>query len=298
MPRLLLSVSGGVDSMTLWHLVRATGLPHEVLHVNFGLRGAASDGDEALVRTVAGRHGVAAHLRRVRLDASTGVQAAARAARMDATEALLAGRDLRRVCLGHHGDDQAETVLMRLSRGTGGVGLAGMRAEAGVWLRPLLDVSRDRIEAYAKTHHVRYREDVSNATDAYARNRFRHAVLPALRAADPRAVVGIRNSATLQADLVAFARQQARQVLAQARLPPRPGGAVAYDRRHLAAVDGLATLLHCWLSDAGYRGAQLLTLAAWIRDEQRARRRMDNAARTEACIVSGGRVWRTLPTSG
>ena len=311
-PRLLACVSGGADSMTLWHLIRAAGIPHEVLHVNYGLRGDASDGDELLVSQTAAKEGVRLHVHRVRLAPGPGLQAHARATRQTAAEVLLRKRGLTRVALGHHLDDQAETVLMRLSRGTGGVGLAGMRPIVGPLLRPLLTKTRAEVAAFAKTHDIPYRNDATNAGTDYHRNAFRHRVLPPLLAVEPRTLGGIGTAAAHQADLIDFARGQAREVLAKARLPPAhvpeaiamsastgPGGAPeVFDRRRLASVTGLRTLLYFWLDGAGFRSAQLVTLAAWITDGESARRTLERPDRGAVVIVAGARVWRKTHPSG
>ncbi len=277
---LLVSVSGGLDSMVLWHLVRAARLPHEVLHVNFGLRGMDSDADAALVLYTAQLHAVQVHSERADFETgASGIQAHARALRLAHTMRLL--HRCSAVALAHHADDQAETVLMKLSRGTGPKGLAGMQPVHGQFLRPLLEVPKARLAAFAKTHEVSFREDGSNASDAYARNRFRHHVLPTLSEVEPRAMAGIGLSAKRQAALLTFAETQAEQVLAKAQLPHghaasdvhgdlKLAGAVAstgiYDRNVLAAVRGLSFVLQIWLAPQGFRSALVDEVYAWIMD--------------------------------
>ena len=312
---IIVSVSGGLDSMTLWHLVRRAGLRHVVTHVNFGLRGEDSDADEALVRATAAEHGIAFYPYAVDLDGDDRlrrVQTRARDARISLTKALSRTLGDAPVLLAHHADDQAETLLMRLARGTGGVGLAGMRPANPPFYRPLLPFTRVQIAAYAKTHDVAYREDGSNATDAYTRNAFRHHVLPALATVEPRAAVGLTRSAEQQADLVAFARAAAQRILDSASevfAKARPGvGRAAvivddgrsdaapalptYDRDALRATPGLTTLLYFWLYDDGYRSAQLTALAEWIGDGQPQRREMYHPGGWEAVVVTGARVFR------
>ena len=304
--RLILSVSGGLDSMTLWHLVRAAHLPHIVTHVNFGLRGGDSTADAALVRETARAHAIPAHILDNPLpvpptNASRGVQTRARETRIRLTTSLSQRLDDAPIVLAHHADDQAETILMRLARGTGGAGLAGMAPASYPFYRPLLGFTRGQLAAYAKTHGVAFRHDRSNDGDVYTRNAFRHHMLPALLKAEPRAIAGLERSAEQQADLVSFARGASRVTMAAAVLARAPPASVntvdgepVYDRTALARTPGLSTLLYFWLHDGGYRSAQLTELAAWISDERPGRRRMPHPSGTEAVFVTGRKVYRGL----
>ena len=276
--------------MTLWHLVAATELPHEVLHVNFGLRAAASDADEELVRTTAGAREVRLHVERAMIPLkATGLQSIARDIRREHTARLLADRSA--VLLAHHANDQAETVLMKLSRGTGGRGLAGMRPVAGAYLRPLLNATKEELTAFAKTHAIAYREDASNATDDYQRNRFRHHVLPVLTQVEPRAVAGICLSAKRQAELLVFAEAQAQKVLAKAAIPPSSTDQFqVYNRDELRATPGLGFVLQHWLGPLGFRSALVDDVSTWIGDGEPHQRLCDNSNHTARCVVTGGVV--------
>ena len=292
----VLCVSGGIDSMVLWHLFRGSGRPYVILHVNFRLRGADSEADADLVRRTAAERGVEAHVYDAPADLATasgrGVQERARALRLKYSSALSDTLGGAPVLLAHHADDQAETVLMRLTRGTGGAGLIGMTPASPPLYRPLLDFTRAQIEAYAKTHNVGYREDRSNASGQYTRNAFRHHVLPAVLASEPRAVQGILRTARQQADLVQFARAAALRTLAAAVLAEADPSAPEYDRQALATVPGRTTLCYFWLHELGYRSAQITELSAWIADGAPQRRRMVHPNGREVIIVTGRRVYR------
>src|SRR5690606_26317449 len=110
------------------------------------------------------------------------VQQAARRVRYAALRRAAAEAGARRIALGHHGDDQAETVLMRFLRGAGAAGLGGMRWRRGPFIRPLLGTSRAQIEAYCTAHGLETREDPSNAAVEYLRNKIRLQLLPLLEA--------------------------------------------------------------------------------------------------------------------
>ena len=199
--RVVVGVSGGLDSTVLWHLLRAGGFDPIAAHVNYGLRGAASDADEAFVREQAEAWGLPVHVRSVELGDGS-VQAEAREARYRFFDALAREVGARAVATAHHRDDQAETLLLNLLRGAGPTGLAGMPPRRSLapgspveLVRPLLWASRREIEAYAHEHGLRWRDDASNAASEYRRNALRHEVLPAIERHFPGAAERIARTA-------------------------------------------------------------------------------------------------------
>jgi tRNA(Ile)-lysidine synthase len=190
----LIGVSGGVDSVVLLRLLHQLGYRKLiVVHLNHALRGRASGADATFVRRLATTLGYDAEIRRedVAKQAVTDKQSIETAAR-NARHAFFADVAKRRRCqtlfLGHHADDQIETVLMNLFRGTGSAGLGGIRETStqtinGVRLeiiRPLLATSREELLAYAIEEKIRFREDASNTDRKFLRNRVRHDLLPQL----------------------------------------------------------------------------------------------------------------------
>ena len=180
------AVSGGADSVCLLHvlleLAPQWNLRLSVLHLNHGLRGKESCQDEQFVREVAARLGVPAIVRAVDVGASDdNLEQAGRNARRAFFREQLASTDIARVATGHTCNDQAETVLFRFLRGSGGAGLAAIRpVTADGLVRPLLDVSRAEVEKYLRSGGIPWREDSSNASPQFARNRLRHSLLPQL----------------------------------------------------------------------------------------------------------------------
>jgi tRNA(Ile)-lysidine synthase len=178
--------------------------------VNHGLRGAESEADEGCVRALARELGLPFHAERIepRARRAAGpsrdrpsLQEAARELRYAALRRLAAAAGARHVATAHHADDQAETVLLRLLRGTGPDGLAGIpeRSPDGVIVRPLLRVPRAQVEAFARQRGLRWREDASNGDPVYARNRLRERWLPGLaREFNPRLLRAIANLAEAQ----------------------------------------------------------------------------------------------------
>jgi len=193
---LAVACSGGVDSVVLAHALRARAARRgglvALLHVNHGLRGAESDGDEASVARLAQSLGVPFAARRVDPRALVAaapssrarptLQEAARRLRAQALRELARAQGARHVATAHTANDQAETVLLRLLRGSGPEGLGGIaeRSADGCFVRPLLAVSRAEIVAYAERYALAWREDPSNRDPRYARARLRHDWLPAL----------------------------------------------------------------------------------------------------------------------
>ncbi len=211
----LVGVSGGVDSMVCLSVLRRQGYAVRALHANHGLR-AGADADEALVRRWCAAQTPAIPLREVSLDAEAraeahdeSLQEAARVLRYRALARHAEALDVGAVATGHHRDDQAETLLLNLLRGTGPEGLAGMPprrpmrdAPAVSLIRPLLDVSRAEIEAYAEEEGIPWREDPSNRDPSYDRAALRTEVLPLLQKHFPDARANIARAAGLMREYV------------------------------------------------------------------------------------------------
>ena len=192
-------LSGGRDSVCLLDVaVRIAGADQIVaLHVNHGLRGEESDGDETYCRELTAALGVEVVVERSGPAPHTGnLQAWARDQRLGAAAGLATARGAR-VATGHTMSDQAETVLYRLAASPGRRALLGMRAEDGLLVRPLLDVSREETEAHCRSCGLSWREDSSNASPQYARARTRDRLVPALRALHPAAERNVARTAEL-----------------------------------------------------------------------------------------------------
>lgn len=180
------AVSGGADSVAmlfaLYLLRDELGITLEAAHFNHHLRGAESDRDEAFVTDFCGRYDIPLHLGSGRIvPGKKGLEAAAR----DARYAFLR-RLPGKVATAHTADDNAETVLMRLIRGTGLKGLGAIAPVSGNVIRPMLTVTRDDVEAFLEEYALPHVEDSSNAEDDFLRNRIRHGILPLMRAENPR----------------------------------------------------------------------------------------------------------------
>lgn len=182
---LLVAVSGGEDSMCLLHYLHSHGARVAAAHFNHRLRGAEADGDETFVKAYCAEIGVACHVGAADVAAlarETGesVEEAGRRARYAFLEQTASDIGAARIATAHHAMDNAETVLFHLARGTGTDGLAGIPPVRGRLIRPMLRVTKEEIDAYAKAHGVPYRTDRTNEDTAYTRNFLRHEVLPKL----------------------------------------------------------------------------------------------------------------------
>jgi tRNA(Ile)-lysidine synthase len=191
----LVAVSGGADSVALLDILthlEAERLHLVVVHLNHGLRGAAADGDEEFVRSLAAQYRLPFAVRRLDVQAyaesgKLSLEEAGRRARYDFFDEMAQLHGATSIALAHHLDDQAETVLIRLLRGAGGGGLSAMGSCArGVLKRPLLQISRAQIENYLQSQGVTYREDATNADTAILRNSVRHELIPFLRKYNPK----------------------------------------------------------------------------------------------------------------
>ena len=212
---LLLAVSGGIDSVCLTRKVRLEGGPFAIAHCNFGLRGEESDADEAFVRSLAQSMDVPIHVKRFDTEAyasaeGISVEMAARRLRYHWFGELCREFGYAGVAVAHNANDNAETLLLNLLRGTGVRGILGMKAEGFIpdpefgdipLLRPLLGMTRAEIEAYAKEQGLSWREDSTNASTDFKRNKIRNLVFPVFKEINPRFVE------TLNRDMERFAEE-------------------------------------------------------------------------------------------
>lgn len=189
---ILLAVSGGVDSMAMLSLAASSRLTGRlaVAHMNFSLRGAESDGDEALVRSWCSERGIPCFVRRADTtgyasERGISVEMAARELRYSWFEELLDGSGLGCVAVAHNMNDSAETLILNLLRGTGVRGVSGIRSRNGRVIRPMLGFSREEIMQYASSLGMPFRTDSTNLESEYARNRIRNEVFSQFEKINP-----------------------------------------------------------------------------------------------------------------
>jgi tRNA(Ile)-lysidine synthase len=239
--RLLVAASGGADSTCLLHVLRALAptlrLDLHAAHLDHGLRGRESEEDRRFVETMCSGLGIPCHtgtlppgsLRRKGIS----LQESAREARYAFLSDVAARTHADRVALGHTADDQAEEVLMRLLRGAGMAGLSGIPARRGIFVRPLLSVTRAEVEAWLAKRGISWREDSSNAGQKYLRNRVRNRLLRDLEAYNPRVREALLREAAILGDEDSFLEELARGRFEE--LAAIQGGAVRFDLTRLSS---------------------------------------------------------------
>jgi len=188
--KILLAVSGGIDSIVMADLFIRTGITAGIAHCNFTLRGEESDLDEELVSSFALKNRIPFFTTRFSTyeysrQKGVSVQMAARELRYEWFEKIRSENNFAAIAVAHNRNDNAETLILNLARGTGISGLTGMKPVSGVIIRPLLFASRDEITAYCTGNNLAFREDRSNSDTKYTRNKIRHKIIPLLGEINP-----------------------------------------------------------------------------------------------------------------
>lgn len=188
--RILLAVSGGIDSMVMLHLFQQAGFTIAVAHCNFQLRGDDANGDEAFVSATAQQFHIPCFINRFETAqyaeiTKLSIQMAARELRYAWFEELMEKYRFNVLATAHHLNDSLETVLLNWVHGSSLEGFTGIPVKHECVIRPLLFATREQIEQYAQEHNITWREDVSNQSDDYQRNFIRHQVIPALKEINP-----------------------------------------------------------------------------------------------------------------
>ncbi len=291
--RVVVGLSGGADSVALLQVLGDLGYERIAVHVNYGLRGADSDEDENFARDFCARSGINILVHRTDLKKHAegeSTQVAARRIRYEQFIRAAKVHDAAVVAVAHHADDQAETLLLNLFRGTGPEGLAGMPAqrslENGIRLvRPLLDARREQIEAFLRERGIDWREDATNLEDTYRRGFIRNRMLPLIEEEFAGDVTGrIAHAAELMRAYVHSSLLPELEMRLESCLGAHPR---SLDRRALRAEPEV------W--------RKRLFLAALKRWLPEAPRSADVAARIDELLesqsgrklpVTGGTVWR------
>ena len=265
----LLACSAGLDSMALAQLLHAGGIQFELGHVNFGLRDVESEGDEDFVRKWAEVRNLTVHVHRAKTkewaeNKGISIQMAAREIRYQFFEEIRSQRNLEGIVLAHQEDDQLETIFLNLVRGTGIEGLYGMSDRLGWLIRPMLPFSRAQLANYAEEVQLAWREDRSNASTDYKRNKLRHQGLPALYNLEPdtrqnllQSFVRLKDTGKAFSGL--FEQWKAVHVREEQGI-----SFLSYSA--INNMPGAATLLYFWLRPYGFNSDQALTLAKCLEE--------------------------------
>ena len=261
----LVALSGGPDSVALLRMMHDEGYHVEAAHCNFRLRGAESDRDEAFCKALCEKTGTKLHL--VHFDTKAfaelrgiSIEMAARELRYQWFTHLAEDIGAEGVCIAHHSDDQVETILLNMLRGTGLKGLLGMRRKNGLFLRPLLGISRKEILDYLDAIGQNYVTDSTNLEDDVQRNQLRLDIIPLLEQVTPAAKQNILRMADNLSDVEAIVNESLEEALKGCGVACRSGR--AYSLKQIKAYASPRLLLWTIVSAAGFNREQATEMLA------------------------------------
>jgi len=253
--KLFLAVSGGLDSMVLLHLFQQ--LPYEiaVLHCNFQLRGMESFGDQDFIQKYCDQNNIPFFTTQFDTDAfakdyKLSTQVAARELRYNWFYELLETHQFDYVLTAHHADDNLETFIINLSRGTGLEGLIGIPEENDKIIRPLLPFSRDEILQYAKENNIEWREDSSNASNKYLRNKIRHDLVPILKEINPDFLKSFQKTQSYLQESNEMVEDASIMIYQQ--VAKEEGNEIHFDLAQLKRLPNYKSYLYQWLKEFGF----------------------------------------------
>lgn len=253
--KLLVAVSGGIDSMVLTDVLLKQKMDISLAHCNFKLRENESSDDQHFVEHFAQSRDFQLFVAsfdtsQFAQDFHLSVQMAARELRYNWFKELAGTHGFDYILTAHHADDNLETFLINLSRATGIDGLTGIPRQNGKVLRPLLGISRSRIEAYAKTHGLSWREDSSNASDKYLRNQIRLKVVPVLKSLQPDWLHAFEKTQQHLRQTQAMAEDAA--VLVYRQVAQQANDEIHFNLDKLLRLPNYNSYLYHWLREFGF----------------------------------------------
>ena len=257
--RILVAVSGGVDSMVLLDLLRELVDEVAVAHCNFQLRGQDSVKDEQLVESYCKRYELTCHIKRFDTKLfKQSTQMAARTLRYNWFEELCNSNGYDIVLTAHHADDNIETLLMNIIRGTGIEGLAAIPEQNGRIIRPLLPFYKSEIVNYAQAQEIPWREDRSNQSDDYLRNAMRHHVIPELAKLHPKALENTSKTIDFTKQAALVIQQQTVQL--QEQLFQNKKGTIHIPIQEIKALKPLSFWSHQLFQAYGFDHREVIKL--------------------------------------
>jgi len=253
--KLFLAVSGGLDSMVLLHLFNQ--LPYEiaVLHCNFQLRGLESFGDQDFIQNYCDQNNIPIFTTQFDTEAfakdyKLSTQVAARELRYSWFYELLETKKFDFILTAHHADDNLETFIINLTRGTGLDGLTGIPEQNDKIIRPLLPFSRDEILTYAEENKIEWREDSSNASNKYLRNKIRHDLVPMLKEINPAFLNAFQKTQSYLQESLEMVEDASIMIYQQ--VAKEEGDDIHFDLKQLKKLPNNRSYLYQWLKEFGF----------------------------------------------
>jgi tRNA(Ile)-lysidine synthase len=262
--KLILGISGGADSVCLMHVFLELGYSFELAHCNFNLRGEESDADEYFVKDLAKKYQLKIHVKQFdtlvyAAENKISTQMAARDLRYAWFEKLRIKLNAKYLAIAHHTNDDVETFFINLVRGSGLKGFLGIKEKNNAIVRPLLSVSRLEIEQYLKDRGLVFREDSSNASVKYLRNKIRHELIPLLAQMNPSIQQTVKDEMRILegvAQIYASKVEEVRKDLTQEK-----NGIVQLEISALLALNPLHSYLYELLSAYGFYAVEAISKA-------------------------------------
>jgi tRNA(Ile)-lysidine synthase len=253
--KMLLAVSGGLDSMVLVHLFQKLNYEIVVAHCNFQLRGLESFGDQQFVQEYSNMNAIPFVFTQFDTEAfatdfKVSTQVAARELRYSWFYEQIEIQNADYILTAHHADDNLETFIINLSRGTGLDGLIGIPAQNEKVIRPLLSFSRQEIEEYAVANKIEWREDSSNASDKYLRNKIRHHLIPILKELNPTFISSFEKTQSFLKEAQGLVDDAAIMVYQQ--VAREEGEDIYFDLTQLLQLPNYSAYLYQWLKEFGF----------------------------------------------
>jgi tRNA(Ile)-lysidine synthase len=262
--KLILGISGGADSVCLMHILLALGYSFELAHCNFNLRGEESDADEDFVKELAKNHQLKIHVKQFdtlayAAENKISTQMAARDLRYAWFDKLLIKSSAKYLAIAHHANDDVETFFINLVRGSGLKGFLGIKEKNNVIVRPLLSVSRLEIEQYLKDRDLVFREDSSNASVKYLRNKIRHELMPLLAEMNPSIQQTVKDEMRILEGVSKIYASKVEEV--RKDLTQEKNGIVQFKISALLALNPLHTYLYELLAPYGFYTVEAISKA-------------------------------------
>jgi tRNA(Ile)-lysidine synthase len=253
--KLLLATSGGLDSMIMAHLFHKLKYDVALVHCNFQLRGMESFGDQNFVQDYAEANEIPIFVTQFDTEAfakdyKLSTQVAARDLRYNWFYELLETENYDYILTGHHADDNIETFLINLSRGTGLEGLVGIPEQNDKIIRPLLPFSREEIAKYANDNEIKWREDSSNASDKYLRNKIRHDLVPLLKELNPQFISSFQKTQSFLQESQQMVEDASIMVYQQ--VAKQEEEEIRFDLNQLKKLPNYQSYLYQWLHEFGF----------------------------------------------